>query len=149
MTPVERDVWLSFVLVTKYFLRTTKADNHVHLVNDILKKFKRLNVHMSIKIHFPFSHLDRFSKNLRAVSDEKWERFHQDIKVFEQRYQGRWDSHMMADYCWTIMKENISSEQIRRSKKTIFVPEPWKKSDVTPLFTLTENIYLYFIVLWD
>ena len=89
MTPVERDVWLSFVLVTKNFLRTTKADNHVHPVNDILKKFKRLNVPMSIKIHFPFSHLDRFSKNLTAVSDEKWERFHQDIKVFEQRYQGR------------------------------------------------------------
>ncbi|EFN85286.1 hypothetical protein EAI_02819, partial [Harpegnathos saltator] len=26
--------------------------------------------------------------------------FHQDIKEMEKRYQGRWDIHMLADYCW-------------------------------------------------
>ena len=124
MTPVERDAWLAFVSVTKNFLGNTKADNYVHLVNDMLEKFKRLNVHMSIKIHFLFSHLDRFPENLGAVSDEQGKRFQQDIKVVKQQYQGRWDTHMMADYCWTIMRNNISSEHKRRSKKTIFVPEP-------------------------
>ena len=91
MTPVERDVWLSFVSVTKNFPGNTKVDDYVHLINDMLEKFKRLNVHMSIKIHFLFSHLDRFPENLGAVSDEQEERFQQDIKVVEQRYQGRWD----------------------------------------------------------
>ena len=114
MTPVERDAWLSFVSVTKNYLGNTKADNYVNLVNDMLEKFKRLNVHMSIKIHFLFSHMDRFPENLGAVSDEQGERFHQDIKTVEQRYQGRWDSHMMAGYCWAIMTNKISSEHKRR-----------------------------------
>ena len=61
--------------VTKNFLGNTKAENYVHLVNDMLKKFKRLNVHMSIKIHFLFSHLQRFPENLEATSGQ------QDIKV--------------------------------------------------------------------
>ena len=138
VTPVERDAWLSSVSLTKNFLGNTEADNYVHLVNDILEKFKRLNVHMSFKIHFLSSHLGRFPENLGAASDEQGERFQQDIKVIEQRYQGRWDSNMMADYCWTIMRDNISSEHKRRSKKAIFAPQPWEKSDVTPLFTLTE-----------
>ena len=91
MTTVERDAWLSFVSVTKNFLSNKKADNYVHLVNDMLEKFKRLNVDMSIKIHFLFSHLDRFLENLGTVRDDQGERFHQDIKVVEQRHQGRWD----------------------------------------------------------
>jgi len=24
----------------------------------------------------------------------------------EERYQGRWDSNMMADYCWALMRDN-------------------------------------------
>ena len=109
LTLVERDAWLSFVSVTKNFLGNTKADNYVHLANDILEKCKRQNVHMSIKIYFLFSHLDRFPENLGAVSAKQVERFYQDIKVIEQQYQSRWDTHMMADYCWTIMRDNISS----------------------------------------
>ena len=23
----------------------------------------------------------------------------------EERYQGRWDDHMMADYCWNLMRD--------------------------------------------
>ena len=56
---------------------------------------------------------------------------------------------MVADYCWTIMTDNISSEHKRRSKKTVLVPKPRNKSDVTPLFKLTEHFYLYFMVMWD
>ena len=119
MTPVERDTWLSFVSV-----KNTKAGNYVHLINDMLEKFKRSNIQMSVKIHFLFYHLDRLPENLGAVNDEQGERLHRDIKVTEQRYHGRWDSHMMADYCWTIMRHNINSEHKRKSKKTRFVPEP-------------------------
>ena len=78
---------------------------------------------MSIKILFLFSHLDRFPENLGAASDEQGERFHQDIMVFEQQYQGRWDFYMMVDNCWKIMRDNISSEQSPRSKKKKIVPE--------------------------
>ena len=53
---------------------------------------------MSIKIHVLFSHLGKIIKNLSEVSQELRECFHQDIKVMEERYQGRWDIHMMTDY---------------------------------------------------
>jgi hypothetical protein len=38
---------------------------------------------MSLKVHF----LDYFPENLGAVSKEQGERFHQDIKEMETRYQ--------------------------------------------------------------
>ena len=50
---------------------------------------------MSIKVHFLFSHLERFPDNLGDYSEEQGERFHQDIKTMEKIYQGRWDQHIM------------------------------------------------------
>jgi len=41
---------------------------------------------MSIKVHFLFNHVERFPDNLGDVSDEQGERFHQDIKIMEERY---------------------------------------------------------------
>jgi len=32
--------------------------------------------------------------------EELGESFHQDIKTMEKRYQGRWNTNMMANYCW-------------------------------------------------
>ena len=68
----------------------------------MLKSFESLRCNMSIKIHFLFSHLSSFPENLGSVSDEQGERFHQDIKIMEERYQGRWDVNMMADYRWNL-----------------------------------------------
>ena len=42
---------------------------------------------MWIKVHFLHSHLDKFPDNCVDVSDELGERFHQDIKIIEERYQ--------------------------------------------------------------
>ena len=33
------------------------------------------------------------------MSDEQGERFHQEMKTMQTRYQERWDASMMADYC--------------------------------------------------
>ena len=56
--------------------------------------FRDLGCNMSIKVHFLNSHLeqDQFPENLGAigaVSDEQGERFHQDLMVMEELYQGR------------------------------------------------------------
>ncbi|GFW68345.1 uncharacterized protein TNCV_2263341 [Trichonephila clavipes] len=69
---------------------------------------------MSVKVHFLHSHLDYFSENLGAVSEEQGERFHQDIKEMERRYQGRWNVNMMADYCWMLKRKN-SQEHSRKN----------------------------------
>jgi hypothetical protein len=43
-----------------------------------------------------------FQENLGEVSDVHGERFHQDILAIEKRYQGKWISSTLADYCWTV-----------------------------------------------
>ena len=55
----------------------------------MLSKFKDLDVKMSVKVHYLFSHLDGFPTNLGNIREEHVEGFHQDIKVMEERYQGR------------------------------------------------------------
>ena len=75
---------------------------------------------MSIKVHFLHSHLDCFPENLGALSDELRERFHQDVKEMEERYQGRWDAVMLADYWWSIKRDSVATLS-RKSLKGKFM----------------------------
>ena len=45
---------------------------------------------------------------------------HQSIQTMETRYQGRWDCHMMADYCWSLMRDCIQENYKRKSYKRAF-----------------------------
>ena len=76
MNEEEKAAWLSFVDVIKNFLGNKKAGNHEDVVSNMLSAFHDLGCKMSIKVHFLFSHLDKFPDNLGAVSDEHGERFH-------------------------------------------------------------------------
>jgi hypothetical protein len=86
------------------------------IVRNVLDKFKLLCCNMSLKLLFLASHLDYFPPNLGAVSEQQGERFHQDLKDVERRYQGRWDVNMMADYCWSIARDDPSREHPRTSR---------------------------------
>ena len=77
---------------------------------------------MSIKVHFLHSHLVNFPENLGAVGNKQGERFNQDLKVMKERYQGRYDVHMMADYCWSIKRDCQQIEHSRKSYKRNFLP---------------------------
>ncbi|UYV84641.1 hypothetical protein LAZ67_X002935 [Cordylochernes scorpioides] len=68
-------------------------------------------------------HLDKFPDNLGAYSDENGERFHQDLKVVEERYQGVWDCHMMADYCWKLSRDLPEYTYKRKSKRWKFMKD--------------------------
>jgi len=61
---------------------------------------------MSIKLHFVYRHLHNFPENLDDVGDKQGERFHQNLKAMEERYQMRWDVNVMANYCWGIKRES-------------------------------------------
>ena len=76
---------------------------------------------MSIKVHYLFSRLDCFPTNLGDPSKEHEERFHQDIKFIEKRYQGRWDVHMMVDYCWSLQRDCFTASHSKKSYKRKFV----------------------------
>ena len=58
------------------------------IVQKLLDNFQTIRINMSIKVHFLHSHLDKFPENLDDVSDKQGERFHQQIKVMEEQYQG-------------------------------------------------------------
>ena len=105
LTSVELAAWEAFVLVVENFLGNHRSDNYVELVENLLAAYERLGARMSLKMHFLHSHLDFFPPNLGEVSDEHGERFHQDIKVMESRYQGKFNPNMMGDYCWFMQRE--------------------------------------------
>ena len=121
MTKLELEAWKAFVLVVKSFLDNNKASNYEELITNMLYAFKSLGCNMSIKMHYLFSHIDQYPENLGAISDKQGERFHQNIKEIETRYQGRWDTAMMADYCWTLKRDIPSAVHSRISKKRKFI----------------------------
>jgi hypothetical protein len=98
MTEIEEDAWNAFKEVVKKFVGNIKDPLYKEIVRNMLEKFKLLGCNMSLKLHFIASHLDYFPQNLGTVSEEQGERFHQDLKDVERRYQGHWDVNMMADY---------------------------------------------------
>ena len=121
MNNVERNAWSSFTCVINNFLGNHKADNYSALVEHMLDCFHKLGCNMSIKVHYLHSHLDRFPENLGDYSEEQGERFHQDLRTMEERYRGRWDRHMMADYCWSIQRDCPGVIHQRKASKRPFV----------------------------
>ena len=122
MTTVESDAWNAFASVVSNFLGSTRAENYKQLVESLLMTFQKLGCNMSVKVHFLHCHLGYFPENLAAVSEEQGERFHQDIKTMERRYQGRWNTNMMADYCWCLKRDCCDNFCSRKSKKRKFFP---------------------------
>ena len=123
MNGVELEAWKAFVLAVRNFLGNNKARNYADLVNNMLTTFRNLGCNMSVNMHKLFSHMDRFPENLGSMSDEPGERFNQDLKEMETKYQGRWDAVMMADYCWNLKRDLPAAEHSRSSKKRKF--KPW------------------------
>ena len=73
-------------------------------------------------VTFLFIHIENFPENLGDVSDEQGERFHQDIKIMEGRYQGRWGKTMMADFCWCLQMETVNVQHKRKVNKRQMLP---------------------------
>ena len=80
MTNNEALAWEAFVNVVQNFLGKHKSENYEDFVHNLVSSYHNIGANMSIKMHYLFSHLDRFPKSLEDVSDKQGERFHQDIK---------------------------------------------------------------------
>lgn len=114
----QRKAWMSFKDLVEGFLGNHKNDNYKGIVAKLLKNYQSIGARMSLKIHFLHSHLDFFPDNLGAVSDENGERFHRDLKLMEQRYQGWWDENMLGDYCWMLLRETNPNDYKRHRANT-------------------------------
>lgn len=115
MTKYEKAAWVDFKNVVKEFLGNKKNENYEAVVEKMLKSFEKLGCNMSLKVHFLHSHLKSFPENLGDMSEEQGERFHQDIKEMERRYQGRWNVAMLADYCWNLKRDEVGVNHKRKS----------------------------------
>ena len=105
MTVVEARAWKAFSKVVHNFLGNKKADNNIELVQELLLSLQDLVCRMSIKVHYLHNHLSEFPANLGDVSEEQGERFHLNVKAMEEHYQGQWNCNIMADYCWSVMRD--------------------------------------------
>jgi hypothetical protein len=54
---------------------------------------------------------------MEAVSDEHAEGFDQDTSQVEKPYSGKWNPTMLADCCWSLIREKPTDE-LKRQKKT-------------------------------
>lgn len=106
LTRIEKKAWNSFKAVVHNFLGNSKAENHVELITDLITNCSAMGCNMSLKLHMLASHLDKFKSNLGAYYEEHGERFHQDIKNFERRFQGQYNENMMGDYVWNLVRDS-------------------------------------------
>jgi hypothetical protein len=120
LNEVGKAAWQAFKNVMTSFLGNHKAENYHEIVSDLLTAYKAMGCNMSLKVHFLDYHLDFFPENLGAVSDKHGERFHQDISIMEDWYQGKWSLSMLADYCWTLKRDVPQVTYSRKSTTVTF-----------------------------
>ena len=118
LSRVEREAWESFAAVVNSFLGNHKASNYVSLVEDLVRNYEKMGCRMSLKVHVLDAHLRNFKENMGAYSEEHGERFHQDMREFERRYQGAYDAKMMGDYVWCLIRES-DLQYRRKCRKTV------------------------------
>ena len=104
-------MWQAFQGVVNGFLGNKRNQNYKELVKKLIKSYQNMGCHMSVKLHFLCSHLDFFQENLGDFSEEHGERFRQDIESMEKRYKGHWNSAMMGDYIWSLLRQDKSGHK--------------------------------------
>lgn len=98
-----------------------KCENYEDLVGDMVKCFPVINCSVSLKLHFLDSHLDFFPQNLLIISNEHGEKFHQDISIFETCFSERWNGSMLAEYCWSVIRDIPTDAYKKKQPKKIIL----------------------------
>jgi hypothetical protein len=106
----------TFREVVTGFLGNGRANNYRDLVEE-LSSYQKMGCNISLKIHFLSSHLDYFPENCGSVSDKRGECFQQDFAAMEGRCKEKWSPSMLADYCWTLMRDCPNLMFNRQAKK--------------------------------
>ena len=120
MSSEERKAWLSVKNVLRNFLENHKSKPDKRYVNEALTQFHGLNVNMPLKIRFLLSHLDFFPGKMGSFSDEHSGRFQPDIATIEKKYQGKWSTSSLADYCKSLIRDDPIIKHVRSSKGRTF-----------------------------
>ena len=82
--------------------------------------YEKMGCRMSLKLHILHSLIDEFKDNSGDYSEEQGERFHQDVKSFEERYKGQYKGNMMGDNIWNLLRESDLTYNRQFCKKISF-----------------------------
>ncbi|KYN17580.1 hypothetical protein ALC57_10132 [Trachymyrmex cornetzi] len=129
MDDLEKAAWLSFRDVAQNFLGNQKSDDYVAIVANMISNFRRLGCLMNLKLHFLDSHISYFPENLGDYSEEQGERFHQDLKEIERRWQGKWDVNMMAETTVGSYREIPKMTVVQRELEIHYIDPPKAKEN--------------------
>jgi hypothetical protein len=103
----------AFGVLSTNFVGSIRAENYKLL-------YHILGYNMSLKIHVPHSHFVVLLDNCVVVNDEHGERFYQEIERIGKRYQRKWSTSMLVDYCLTLTRnapEQLHKRQTKGSLK--------------------------------
>jgi hypothetical protein len=87
------------------------VENYSAIVRELISSHGAMGCNMSLELNFPYSHLDFFPEKVEAISDEHGETFHQDISQLEKRNSGKLSPNIVADYCWSLIRETPTGKQ--------------------------------------
>lgn len=91
----------------KRILGNHTAEIAEQLVNDIVISIRKAGLqYVILKFTFMVFILLFYPSSLSIISDEHGERLHQDVNKFEERFQGRWYTTMLGDYCWCLKRDD-------------------------------------------
>ena len=123
LNPAKLSAWLSLRFVTANFLGNNRSSQYQKVVDELMENFCQIGVHMSVKMHFLWSHLNYFPENCGDFSEEQGAHFHQDIGDMEKCYQGQWEVNFLADYCCCLKRDVESAQHKQKSLKRPFIHE--------------------------
>lgn len=107
----ELEAWNSVKAVIDNVLGINRSDNWRIHIQKMLTAFHRINVKMSLKIHFLHFHTNKFAEQSPAESDEHGERFHQVTARLEHWYSGKKLDSLLGDICWNLQEELLETEE--------------------------------------
>jgi hypothetical protein len=120
LSDTEKAAWNALNSVCTNFLGNHKAENYREVVSEMLECVHIVKCSISPKLHFLESYPDFFPQNLGEVRDEHGERFHQDIYIMGKWFMGRQKCGMLAEYCWSIVRETPESGYKRKRSRKMF-----------------------------
>ncbi len=135
----------TFVLTSKVHPTLTNEQ----LVDTLFKTFKKLDCSVTYIMQLLRSHIDRIPKNADDYSDQHGERYHQKLRLLENRFVSRPSISMLAKYCFDKTEyayPELTVEQIEEFEPNDYLDlfPPTNETDLpnenAPLTTTIERV---------
>jgi len=91
LSKVEQTAQACFVSVVNGFLRKQNAENYRERADGFVDAHHKMGCSMSLKVHVLRALLDKLKDNMGYYSEEQGERFHQNVRSFQEHYSRQYN----------------------------------------------------------